>query len=84
METFRSLLFRTPQAAWRTIPSWYLVATEDHAINPELERSYAKRMNAHTTEMRSSHLMFISHLPDVATAIEEAKAIAMQPSVSGR
>src|SRR5215467_15662242 len=28
----------TPQAAWRTIPSWYLVATEDHAINPDLER----------------------------------------------
>ena len=62
----------TSQAAWRTIPSWYLVATEDRAINPDLERFYAKRMKAHTTEVRSSHVMFISHPGDVAKAIEDA------------
>ena len=67
----------TPQAAWRTIPSWYMVATEDHAINPDLERFYAKRMNAHTTEVKSSHIMYISHPADVAKVIEEAaQAIA--------
>lgn len=69
----------TPQAAWRTIPSWYMVATEDHAINPDLERFYAKRMNARTTEVKSSHVMYISHPSDVAKVIEEAaQAIARQ------
>ena len=61
-----------PKAAWRTIPSWYMVATEDHAINPDLERFYAKRMKAHTTEVKSSHVMYISHPADVARVIEEA------------
>jgi pimeloyl-ACP methyl ester carboxylesterase len=71
-----------PQAAWRTIPSWYMVATEDHAINPDLERFYAKRMKAHTTEVKSSHIMYISHAADVARVIEEAArttASAVQP-----
>jgi pimeloyl-ACP methyl ester carboxylesterase len=62
----------TPQAAWHSIPSWYMVATEDHAINPDLERFYAKRMKAHTTEVRSSHVMYISHPAEVARVIEEA------------
>jgi pimeloyl-ACP methyl ester carboxylesterase len=61
-----------PAAAWRTIPSWYLVAQEDRSINPELERFYAKRMNATTSEIKSSHLPFISHPQRVATLIEQA------------
>jgi pimeloyl-ACP methyl ester carboxylesterase len=70
----------TAQAAWHTIPAWYLVASEDHAINPDLERFYAKRMKAHTTEVRSSHVMFISHPIDVAKAIEDAaKSTSTQP-----
>ena len=57
-----------------------MVATEDHAINPDLERFYAKRMNARTTEVKSSHVMYISHPADVARVIEEAaKATAIQP-----
>ena len=63
---------RVAEAAWRTIPSWYLVATEDHSINPDLERFYAKRMGAHTTEVRSSHVLFISHPAEVAKAIDDA------------
>jgi pimeloyl-ACP methyl ester carboxylesterase len=75
----------SPQAAWRTIPSWYLIATEDHAINPDLERFYAKRMNAHTTEVRSSHVMYISHPADVAKVIEAAAtAAAGQPTATNR
>jgi pimeloyl-ACP methyl ester carboxylesterase len=70
----------TPQAAWHTIPSWYMVATEDHAINPDLERFYAKRMHAHTIEVKSSHVMYISHPADVARVIDEAaKATATSP-----
>jgi pimeloyl-ACP methyl ester carboxylesterase len=40
-----------PAVAWKTIPSWYLVTQRDHAINPELERFYARRIKAHTTEI---------------------------------
>jgi pimeloyl-ACP methyl ester carboxylesterase len=61
-----------PTAAWRTIPSWYLVAQEDRAISPQLERFYAKRMNAKTSEIKSSHLPFISHPQKVAALIEAA------------
>jgi pimeloyl-ACP methyl ester carboxylesterase len=68
-----------PQAAWHTIPSWYMVATEDHALSPDLERFYAKRMNAHTTEVRSSHVMYISHPAAVARVIEEAAEATATP-----
>jgi pimeloyl-ACP methyl ester carboxylesterase len=59
-------------AAWKTIPSWYVLTTEDHAINPKLERLYANRINARTIEIKSSHVPFISHPQDVAKAIEQA------------
>jgi len=63
-----------PVAAWRTIPSWYVVAQQDHAINPDLERFYAHRAGAHTTEIPASHVVFISHAREVAHVIEEAAA----------
>jgi len=69
----------TTQAAWRTIPSWYMVATEDHAINPDLERFYAKRMKAHTTEVKSSHVMYISHPAEGAKVIDEAATATAMP-----
>ena len=62
--------FTTP--AWKSIPSWYMVATEDNAINPDLERMYAKRMNAKTTEVKSSHVPFISHPGLVVKLINDA------------
>lgn len=65
-----------PVAAWKTIPSWYVVSKKDHAINPDLERFYAKRMNAHTTEVDASHVAFISHPDEIAKIIEEAAASA--------
>lgn len=58
--------------AWKSVPTWYVVATEDHAINPELERFMAKRMGAKVTELRAGHLVFISRAPDVARIIEGA------------
>src|SRR5438309_60811 len=62
------------QAAWKTIPSWYIVSQDDKAINPDLERFYAKRMGAKTTEVKSSHVPFLSHPADVARLIEQAAA----------
>jgi pimeloyl-ACP methyl ester carboxylesterase len=61
-----------PHAAWKTIPAWYIVATEDRAINPDLERFYAKRMGAKTVEIKASHVVFISHPAEVARIIEQA------------
>ncbi len=47
--------------AWKTIPSWYLVASQDHAIPPAAERFMAARMHAHTVEINSSHAAMVSH-----------------------
>jgi pimeloyl-ACP methyl ester carboxylesterase len=64
-------------AAWRTKPSWMLVAGSDRTINPELERWYAKRANSHTIEVAgSSHAMYVSHPKEIAAAIEDAAAHA--------
>jgi pimeloyl-ACP methyl ester carboxylesterase len=65
--------------AWRTKPSWYIVATEDHTVNPELERFAAKRMGATTVELRSSHVPMLSQPNAVLDAIRNAaKAIQGQ------
>jgi pimeloyl-ACP methyl ester carboxylesterase len=58
--------------AWKSKPSWYMVATKDNAINPENERKMAKRANAKTTEVSSSHAAYISHPKETAKLIEEA------------
>jgi len=59
-------------AAWRTIPSWFMVAQEDSIINPDLERFFAQRMNARITEIKSSHVIFLSHPQAVVRVIREA------------
>lgn len=63
---------KTTVAAWRSKPSWYAVSTEDRTINPDLERFMAKRMNAKTIELKSSHLSLISHPKEIAALILEA------------
>jgi len=63
-----------PTAAWRTIPSWYVVSSQDQAINPDLERFYAKRMGAKTSEIAASHVAFLSHPEEIAKVIEDAAA----------
>jgi pimeloyl-ACP methyl ester carboxylesterase len=61
-----------PKAAWKSIPSWYVVSKQDHAIQPDLERFYAKRMGARTSEVNASHVAFISHPQEIARVIEAA------------
>src|SRR4029079_2763014 len=58
--------------AWKTIPSWYLVSRQDHALNPNLERWYAERMGATTSESNARHGAFLSHPKVVAKLIEQA------------
>jgi pimeloyl-ACP methyl ester carboxylesterase len=52
--------------AWRTIPSWFLVASDDHAIPAATERFMAKRAGATTVEISASHVAMVSH-PDAVT-----------------
>ena len=60
-------------AAWRTKPSWMLVAGSDRTINPDLERWYAKRAGSHTVEVAgASHSVYVSHPKQVADVIESA------------
>src|SRR6202453_3259514 len=60
-------------AAWRTKPSWMLVAGSDRTINPDLERWYAKRANSHTVEIEgASHCVYASSPKEVAALIEDA------------
>jgi pimeloyl-ACP methyl ester carboxylesterase len=61
-------------AAWRTTPSWFVVARHDNVIPPDLERFFAKRMGAKTTEINSSHVVFMSHAKEVVAVIESAAA----------
>jgi pimeloyl-ACP methyl ester carboxylesterase len=58
--------------AWKTLPSWYLVATDDQALPPDAERMFAGRMGASTVEIASSHVAMVSHPGDVAQLIKTA------------
>jgi pimeloyl-ACP methyl ester carboxylesterase len=66
--------FGTPlsAAAWKTKPSWAIVATEDKSINPNTERTMYKRANATVTELKGSHVIFIAQPKAVADIIEAA------------
>jgi pimeloyl-ACP methyl ester carboxylesterase len=60
-------------AAWRTKPSWMVVAGSDRTIHPDLERWYAKRAHSHTVDVAgSSHCVYVSHPREVAEVIESA------------
>jgi pimeloyl-ACP methyl ester carboxylesterase len=58
--------------AWKSLPSWYLVAMNDEAIPPDAERMFARRMGANTIEVPSGHLAMVSHPDEVVRLIEAA------------
>jgi len=60
---------RTTVAAWHAKPSWYAVSKNDNTTSPDLERFLAKRMNATTIELDSSHLSLVSHPKEIADLI---------------
>ena len=64
--------------AWRDIPSWYLIANNDQAINPALQRMFAERMGATTHEVNSSHVPFVSNPTAVTSIIEEAAEATLE------
>ncbi|MBS7254134.1 alpha/beta hydrolase [Flavobacterium branchiicola] len=75
--TFYAKGFGTPitKAAWRTKPSYGIVATEDKSIAPEIERAMYKRSNTKITEIKGSHVVFISQPEKVANVIIEASVL---------
>jgi pimeloyl-ACP methyl ester carboxylesterase len=58
--------------AWKTRPSWYLVAADDQALPPQAERQFAARMGAVTIEIPAGHLAMVSHPAEVARLIQTA------------
>jgi pimeloyl-ACP methyl ester carboxylesterase len=58
----------TQAAAWHTIPSWGLIATDDKAIPPALQRYEYERANARTVTVDASHVAMVSH-PDLVTQL---------------
>jgi len=58
--------------AWKSVPSWYLVAQADQALPPDAQRMFANRMSATIAEVSSEHLTMISHPADVVKLIEAA------------
>ncbi|WP_137971178.1 alpha/beta hydrolase [Pseudomonas sp. F(2018)] len=63
---------RTSVAAWKTKPSWFVVANEDRMIQPDLQRAFAKKIGARTTELKASHVPQQSRPAEVAKVIIEA------------
>jgi pimeloyl-ACP methyl ester carboxylesterase len=61
-------------AAWKTKPCWFIVTTDDRVVSAELQAAEAKRMEAKTTHLRSSHMSLLSHPTEVASVIEDAAA----------
>jgi pimeloyl-ACP methyl ester carboxylesterase len=60
------------EPAWKTKPSWFVVASDDNAINPELEKRMAKRANAKTTVVKSSHVAMLAKPNEVLDVILDA------------
>ena len=58
--------------AWKSLPTWYLVAQNDEAIPPPAEQQFAARMGATTVEVPASHVAMVSHAQEVTDLIEKA------------
>ncbi|MFJ7075615.1 alpha/beta fold hydrolase [Streptomyces sp. NPDC098781] len=69
---------KATEAAWKTIPSWNLIATEDYNIPPAAQRFMAERAHAHTAEVKASHAVSVSRPGAVARLIERAAQAAVR------
>jgi pimeloyl-ACP methyl ester carboxylesterase len=67
-----SFTHKVTSLAWKTKPTWYMVATADRSIDPDQERLMAKRAHARTVEVNSSHVAYMSYPKQTAKLIEEA------------
>jgi pimeloyl-ACP methyl ester carboxylesterase len=70
------------EPAWKSHPSWYLVAANDEAIPPDAERQFAERMGATTVEVSAGHLAMLSHAGEVVKLIEAAAGVRTATGVA--
>jgi pimeloyl-ACP methyl ester carboxylesterase len=63
--------------AWKAFRSWYLVAQDDQALPPDVERMFADRMGAKAVEVPSGHLAMVSHPAEVVKLTETAAEAAL-------
>lgn len=68
------------EPAWKTKPSWYLVATDDHMIPPPAQHAMAQRAGSTTVEQAGSHSVYISHPAEVAALIQQAAQTLAVPA----
>ena len=68
--------------AWKSLPTWYLVAQDDEALPPDAERMFADRMGATTVEVPSGHLAMVSHPAEVVSLTETAAEAALAAGAS--
>jgi pimeloyl-ACP methyl ester carboxylesterase len=66
--------------AWKSLPSWFLVAQGDQTIPPVAQRQFSARMGATTTEIATNHVAMVSHPDDVVTMIETAAKAVPVPA----
>jgi pimeloyl-ACP methyl ester carboxylesterase len=78
MSTFE---YTMGEPAWKSLPSWFVVAANDEAIPPDAERQFALRMGATTVEVASGHLAMVTH-PDAVVELIEAAASVTPDAVS--
>src|ERR1700735_4894202 len=71
-----SFTHKVTNPAWKTKPTWYMVASSDRSINPIQERMMAKRAHATMVEINASHVAYVSHPKEAAKLIEEAASSA--------
>ena len=71
-----SFTHKVTSPAWKTKPTFYMVASSDRSINPIQERMMAKRANAKTVEVNASHVAYMSHPKETVKLIEEAATSA--------
>ena len=67
-----------PGAAWKSKPSYFIVGSNDRTVQPELQRFLARRMNAKTTELATSHVPMLSQPQQVYEVIRDAAYGSMQ------
>jgi pimeloyl-ACP methyl ester carboxylesterase len=68
---------------WKSKPSWYVLATKDHTVHPDLQRWVSKRMGAEVTEVESSHVPMLSQ-PDVVIDVIRKAAVASMEKISAK
>ncbi len=71
--SLKAFEYTVGEPGWKSVPTWFIVATEDEAIPPDAERQFAERMGATTVEVSAGHLVMVTHPDTVVDLVERAK-----------